>query len=522
MLSRQETELVSCCTVDVLRAATSNRLDLVTAKIPLESQQRQGWWGGLRRRRCFIVWIAEEVRANKSYETCQGKGMPRIISVSGRGFALPSILLLITILSLVAAGVISLVSVRHLEALREIAQVKAEYAAQSGIAKMLAGRGGGEDWTSERFTFDDSSVARVDVQPWGVFQFVRSEGTSMRAKSTRFALAGSRPSNAFQQALVFGNPSHQVVFAGTSSITGNVLVGQPGVTTGSLRNVRTPPRIPITGTIMKEPSPTIPQSQTDQVRVEISTCKALLDGSASPGLILVPGSNGTVQLESIPDSTASVRIGGNVTLGGNVARREHPLRIAVNGRATLGAGVSLRGLVCLSSSQEMYVSGGANMEHAILVSRKSIQLETGSVVLGQLISPIIEIDSGSTAKYPSAILSFPVDSMRQVQRIRVHSGARVEGLVALAGTGPSSLQENIVEIEPGAVIVGASYSENRTTLDGTVIGSVFTKDFYFYQPPTQYLGWIRSGIINRTALPPGYLVPLLFTTASQMDVMDWL
>jgi cytoskeletal protein CcmA (bactofilin family) len=179
-------------------------------------------------------------------------------------------------------------------------------------------------------------------------------------------------------------------------------------------------------------------------------------------------------------------------------------------------------LVSLFATQEIIVSGWANIEHAILMSGKSIELKPGSTILGQVLSPLVKVDSGAVAKYPSAIISFPVDSVGERQKIEILGGAHVEGLVALVGTSPSSPQDNIVEIQPRAVIIGAAYSENRMTLDGTVIGTVFTKDFYFYEAPTQYLGWVRNGVIDRSALAPSFLVPAQFPGADQMDVLDWL
>ena len=81
---------------------------------------------------------------------------------SEHGYALPSTLLLITILSFVAAAVISLVFAQHQQALREVAQVRAEYAAQSGVARILSRCTTNEDLTSlmsptgqgQHFAFD--------------------------------------------------------------------------------------------------------------------------------------------------------------------------------------------------------------------------------------------------------------------------------------------------------------------------------------------------------------------------------
>jgi type II secretory pathway component PulK len=51
-----------------------------------------------------------------------------------KGFALPSVLFLVTILSLLAASVIMLHYFLRQTSLIEVAKVKAEYAAENGIA----------------------------------------------------------------------------------------------------------------------------------------------------------------------------------------------------------------------------------------------------------------------------------------------------------------------------------------------------------------------------------------------------
>jgi hypothetical protein len=51
---------------------------------------------------------------------------------------------------------------------------------------------------------------------------------------------------------------------------------------------------------------------------------------------------------------------------------------------------------------------------------------------------------------------------------------------------------------------------------------VMTNDFYFYEQPTQYYGWLRSGRIDRSALPAGFLVPPGFSEKVHLEVLDWL
>ncbi len=79
-----------------------------------------------------------------------------------------------------------------------------------------------------------------------------------------------------------------------------------------------------------------------------------------------------------------------------------------------------------------------------------------------------------------------------------------------------------IVLENGASITGAVYCGEKMTLDGTVVGTVITNDFYFYQSPTRYYGWLRSGTIDRRALPKGYMMPIGLSSDKQLAVIDWL
>jgi hypothetical protein len=55
-----------------------------------------------------------------------------------------------------------------------------------------------------------------------------------------------------------------------------------------------------------------------------------------------------------------------------------------------------------------------------------------------------------------------------------------------------------------------------------VIGTVIADDFYFYESPTKYYGWLRGGSIDHMALPKGFLIPPGFSSDKQLAVIDWI
>jgi hypothetical protein len=430
---------------------------------------------------------------------------------------------------LVAASVISLQYLQKQQALSEVASVKAELAAESGIAKLLA-ECRSESETSQlvaegwhAFDFEDGTRANVEIRPWGMLYRVTAEGLALRSKIVRTTLIAEKPSRVFENGLVFGNPSHQVVFTGDSHVKGNIVVGSPGVTTGSLRNRRTPNRIPVDGTITRETLPQAPAFSRSRMQGSTAELRRYLEGQGGRNVVEFSSSEGTViNSGMIADSIDCVRIAGNASIQVSLVRRTMPLYIVVHGKVLVGARASLQGLVAVVASDVLTIASGISAENAIFFSEDSIIVQPNATLGGQLIAPRVIIGSSVTLRYPSLVLSPWTENPATKHAIVLAANSTVEGFVALVPSGPSQLGENLINIKPGAKVIGGVHSENTMTLDGSVQGTVSTRDFFFYEAPTSYMGWIRDGKIDRSALPKGFLLPPGLTADVNLDVLDWL
>ncbi|MGD0339098.1 MAG: hypothetical protein ABSB78_09940 [Bacteroidota bacterium] len=458
-------------------------------------------------------------------------GEPMIIANSSSdcesGFALPSILMLITILALVSFSVLALQYLQRQQARMEVAAVKAEYAAQSGIAKILSVAVQSE--AERQYTFDDGSEAQVKIQPWGMFALATSEGKYKKARSIRVALAGARMTSEYRSALLFGNSSHQLVFTGTASIKGDVIAGEPGITTGTMQDYITPVRMPVNGNIRKEKSPTLPEIDESQRKIFFSFYENMLSGTRKSNdaqtSVVRPAIDaaGTFILESVSDSVDYVLLSGNISLEGQLIRRLRPLYIIIDGNGTLRRNTSVQGLIAMAASGEITVERGAVMDDCVIISQKSIRLMQSATVSGQCISPSIIIDSGAVMRYPSLMMSIPAKmSAGKGREIVLRGDAKVEGSIILLSSVNAPSNEDIITINHNSIVTGFVRSDNLMTLDGNVSGMVHAKDFYFYRSPTKYFGWLRSGKIDRTELPPGYLLPPFLMSKPQYEVLEWL
>ncbi len=454
----------------------------------------------------------------------------QITLVNGRsngeaGFALPSVMMLITILSLVSFSIIGYQYIHRRLAQIQIASMKAEYAAQSGVVKILA-----DGTSSAVYSFSDGSSAIVRKSPWGLFPLVFSEGAASNCRSVRIALAAARPAREYDGAMLFANTLHQLVLTGSSSVKGDVVVGQSGIATGSIRNFPTPVRMPIEGSVTKLPTPELPGSE-DLLRdfaesfydSEFGQTKPRT-GSATAAVRAAAGEDGKIDLTSVSDSIDVVTVPGNAALTGHLTRRMRPLDIMVDGNASVENGARFDGLVAVKAAGEISIKKGAVLTNALIVSRTSIRLMESAVVTGQFIAPSVTVDSNAVARYPSLVMSLPAAAKSTAKRREVVllGNASVEGWVVLGSQKSNQGVEDIVMIWPRASIKGLLRSDALCSLDGSVTGMVHVRDFHFYQSPTRYYGWLRSAKIDRTGLPTGFLVPPVFSGKPEYEVLQWL
>lgn len=459
----------------------------------------------------------------------RGKCLQRFLKSGGGdlGFALPSVLMLVTLLTLVALSVLLLQHIRYLQAVTEVARVKADFAAQSGVARAAAEQSFREQGNLLRFA--DSSSAFVRTLPWGLMKLAVVQGASGRIKSARMALLGAAPPPEYKSAICFGGASRQLIMTGSTQIVGDISVGPMGTTVGTLPGEKQPPHLPVKGTVLRKTGTVLPSVDRQMVETSFAPFVSFLRGvfPSSP-ITIHPRSSGEGSQStsgSIPDSAETIFLRGDVPFDLKLSRRERPLAVYVQGGLSISRTAVVEGAVAFYVSGAVRIESGARIDNAVVMSGDSIIVESGLTIRGQLIAPRITVGANCTFTYPSILCSYPLAASKS-QKIDLAAGDRCEGMVILfRGTkgGQSSLHDvqDLVVLHHDATVVGAIYAEVSATLDGTVIGSVILEDLYFYQAPTSYFGWLRSARIDRQKLPEGFVVPQALGTGKG-EVVVWL
>ncbi len=447
------------------------------------------------------------------------------------GYALPSVLFLITILSVVVLSILALQYFQRQNIQTATAKVKADYAAQSGISKVFSELKLRSDLPligqaiERSYDLSDGEKAKVTLEWWGFYLYVHSIGSFRRINETRFALVGQTPTERFKNSLIFSNKSHQLVLTGSTHIKGDVMVGSAGVSIGTLANYPTPRIIPIEGKVKRDPKINI---QNFDLTKQNDYYDALLSGTIPQSVehvgvqYLQSESQLLISSRIIKSETKYFSVKGNAIIDSVLIRREDPLYIVVDGEVTFGASVHIDGIVCIASSQSIRISRGMHIDGSILYSRKEIIVEPEAILTAQIIAPSIQIETGAKMLYPSALISYiKKDNNGQQKGIKIKNSAQVEGTIII-GAEDKTNNDVFLSIESSAKISGFIISNTSITLDGSIDGCVQTKDFYFYESPTTYLGWLRSARIDREALPQSALMTVGIDTLSQLQVIDWL
>ncbi len=401
------------------------------------------------------------------------------------GFALPSVLMLVVILSLVAFSILLLQYLRKESALRDVAVMKAEYAAQSGVARVLADNP--ERVRDTSYIFGDESRAAVTTTTWGSYILVISEGSFRKTKTIRVALAAARMPALYSAGLIFTNDNHQLVFTGTASVDGDVVLGKAGATVGTLSDFPTPRSMPVHGKIKTLQSLPPVNNNPQFIEHAIHIYDDFLQSSSSFGrnqfrsISITVNDSGAVNLSSIPDTIDILYTRGNVVLLGEVKRRIQPLKIFIDGNAVISSSARMYGLVAILASGSVKVMPGADLRQTILTSKNGIQIEKHSAISAQLFAPIITIDTGAVMSFPSLAFTGVEKNIPSVSRsIVLRQNARFEGTMFFYMPPAASQSDENIVIEPTAHLKGFLRCDNQLTLDGIVDGVVLTRDFYFY------------------------------------------
>jgi len=446
-----------------------------------------------------------------------------------RGSALVLVLVIVTVVTVIV-NIMLIGSLLHLHLIKtDLYQLQAQYLAEAGVYKTmwyLSGRGGKDyRWRpkNEVIELPDGYVCTVSVEQWG--GYLRVVSTAQYAKATKKlqVLVGEKPSFPFQQAIFIGGTDYPLVVAGKNRIIGDVTLGKEGVRQGTLPGTPFQSEQLVNGRIYRQPQPKLPYFNAFLLESTMTKNQLLLDNPQGQEIFHSQRFDQT----NWPtfEQNLMIYVHGDLYITGEV-KIQGPGTLVSTGNLIIADKSKLEGSLWLISGGKMIIRNGVRITGCLLSAQGDIEISDRCKIIGQLFSSgDIILRNHAEVGYPAVIYSVGTMQHDKIEgKIILQDQAIVRGTIIFCSKNhqpPPKKDETIVIVEKEAKVIGVIYSENNTTVHGTVYGTVITGKFFLYEPPTIYLNWLKDATIDRTKLPNGFLLPLTFTKTPHLDVVIW-
>ncbi len=321
------------------------------------------------------------------------------------------------------------------------------------------------------------------------------------------ALLGKKLSTEFENAIVLNPQYSSLVVTGNARIYGNALVGKAGVKEGTIAGKPYTGDKIVYGNIIKSLVDQRPEVNIEFAQTIFNNLNSSLSG------------NDFIDFEDIIDDTSTmvnIRNDSNKIFITNeqINRRDWKITgpgvLICDEPLTIQNSLSIINFVKIVSDGKIAVKGRSTFREAILYSPQQIKISNVKYFEGQIFSEErIALENQTKLEYPSiAMVYISSDS----GSIKLLGDSEISGAVVYLSNREKTPQQNQgkIIIEKHATINGLVYSDNFTTLNGRVNGTVITDRFYFYHSPTVYLNWIKDGVIDRNKLNDRFKLPIFF------------
>lgn len=156
----------------------------------------------------------------------------------------------------------------------------------------------------------------------------------------------------------------------------------------------------------------------------------------------------------------------------------------------------LNGNVILYASESLVVAPNNQLENVLVVA-PSVTIQTGFSGQIQVISnQQILLEDGVSLLYPSGVCLYGCKNVSS--DLMVGKRARVEGPVV--HLTPDKGRSHLLTVEGSTKIRGMVYGQGMLQLKGSVIGSVYTNDFYLSTSAASY----RNHLLNASIAPEAF------------------
>ncbi|MEE9441408.1 MAG: hypothetical protein V3V99_01920 [candidate division Zixibacteria bacterium] len=405
-------------------------------------------------------------------------------------------------------------------------KIRAQYLAESGINRAIHLLENNTTKIEElhkdslHVIVEDIGSFTVTCRPYGGYQLFSSMGKSGSQQSKLTAIIGIGNSHYTQYAITLTDENYPLTATGHTKITGDILTGNVHLTTGQ-----------IDGRGIYDKQFHVGRHLIDPVasKLKLST-RYLLDYKeyvfqelkddahrVTTSLLLNAGD------EDFLKENPVVYIEGNLEINGlKFSAKDETVTIMVNGMAEIRGNSRLEGFIEILAGKCILINDSSVISGGVCYGEDSLVLSDDVWFSGQAITETNLIVRDKTyINYPSLLLSLGDIERNQIDHaVTLSTRYPISALCILISedTLINYPHENIY-VDTGSSVRGILCSSDYIDLRGKVIGSVMTRNFWYAQPPTTFINWLRDININHAELDYNPVMPFVIDSISNYGIL---
>lgn len=437
-----------------------------------------------------------------------------------RGSGLLATLLMITVVAVLIGAVVTLHLAQYRFIRRDAHRLQARYAAEAGVYIAIDSLQRNPFWRPARAVMNlpEEQTSRVSVERFGGYLFIRSEALYRRSQSTVRALVAEVPPADFHKAVYLWDIESSMHVAGTTDITGDIVVGSRGLKKSAFKRRRFTGQLE--GAVHKIPDLKEPFFDGHFLHGTLDDLERYLGGSSPT---VPPADEERPLAKHLPGENRVHRVAGSLRLteADSLLLRD-PVTVVAQGNLTLEGPLHFQPGTVFIAGQTLSIKEEITGREGLFFGRRRLETSGRMHLSGQFFSrESVHVAAEAYLDYPS-VLYVAGEAAEQGGGITVEDDAVVNGTLVHPplGTEPAIPQGRII-IEPAAQVRGAVFNAHETEFHGTLYGALLTHQLYFYESPTSYVNWLKDAVIDVSERPIKYLLPVGFARVPRLAVLRW-
>lgn len=325
--------------------------------------------------------------------------------------------------------------------------------------------------------FDNGIVSSGIVKPWGFYKILMTTSVFKKDTIQRFALIGQ-----WQKedgvALYLSDASRPLFMVEKAKITGNVFLPKAGIKAGYITSNAYRDTKFLLGT-KRNSKTSLPK--IDNIDFAYDTDDIY-----------------RMDLKEVED---------NVPLYNSFGKRT----LVIESDTLVMNNKKLSGNIVMKFKDSIYIKK-SNVLKDIIIDAPKVAFESGFTGNVQVLAEnVVGLEEKVILKYPSGILMFKGN----VDKREVIIGKKSKILGGIVIGDNNTGLDKMITVEEEAEVIGDIYCNGKLQLKGSVIGTVYTNNFYLKTEASAYDNYILNGIIDRKSLPDEFVRIPLFKNKSE-------